>query len=116
LFQGAKLKLTVWFLATYLISQAKTGLSALALKRQLGGSYPTAWLLHHKLMQAMAEREERYVLEGLIQVDDAYLGANAAAARLAEARKTRCFSLRLYPLALMAIPCTPSYRQSRASP
>ena len=31
-----------WFLAIYLISQAKTGLSALALKRLLGVSYPTA--------------------------------------------------------------------------
>jgi len=45
------------------VSQAKIGLSALALKRQLGVSYPTAWLIHHKLMQAMVEREERYVLD-----------------------------------------------------
>ena len=73
-FQGTKLALTVWFLAIYLISQAKTGLSALALKRHLGVSYPTAWLVQHKLMQAMAQREECYVLEGLVQVDDAYLG------------------------------------------
>jgi hypothetical protein len=72
--QGTKLPLTVWFLAIYLISQAKTGLSALALMRQLGVSYPTAWLIHHKLMQAMAEREPRYVLEGQVLVDDAYLG------------------------------------------
>jgi hypothetical protein len=74
IFQGTKLPLTTWFLAIYLISQAKTGLSALALKRQLGVSYPTAWLIHHKLMQAMADREERYMLEGKVQVDDAYLG------------------------------------------
>lgn len=73
-FHGTKLPLTIWFLAIYLISQAKTGLSALALKRHLGVSYPTAWLIHHKLMQAMAEREDRYVLEGQVQVDDAYLG------------------------------------------
>ena len=73
-FQGTKLALTVWFLAIYLISQAKTGLSALALKRQLGVSYPTAWLIHHKLMQVMADREDRYLLEGKVQVDDAYLG------------------------------------------
>ena len=62
LFQGTKLALTVWFLATYLISQAKTGLSALALKRHLGVSYPTAWLVNHKLMQAMVERESGYML------------------------------------------------------
>lgn len=73
-FQGTKLPLTTWFLAIYLISQAKTGLSALALKRQLGVSYPTAWLIQHKLMQVMADREGRYVLEGKVQVDDAYLG------------------------------------------
>jgi hypothetical protein len=64
----------VWFLGIYLISQAKTGLSALALKRHLGVSYPTAWLIHHKLMRAMEQREERYVLDGQVQVDDAYLG------------------------------------------
>ena len=72
--QGTKLALTVWFLAIYLVSQAKTGLSALALKRHLGVSYPTAWLIHHKLMQAMSQREDCYVLDGQVQVDDAYLG------------------------------------------
>jgi hypothetical protein len=74
LFEGTKLGLRVWFLAIYLISQAKTGHSALALKRDLGVSYPTAWLLHHKLMQAMVEREAGYTLCGSVQVDDAYLG------------------------------------------
>ncbi|ASF46069.1 hypothetical protein CEK71_08240 [Methylovulum psychrotolerans] len=49
LFQSTRLPLTVWFLAIYFtracagISQAKTGLSALALKRLIGVSYPTAW-------------------------------------------------------------------------
>ena len=74
LFQGTKLHLTVWFLAIYLISQAKTGLSALELKRQLGVSYPTAWLIEHKLMQAMGEHDEQYILSGDVQIDDAYLG------------------------------------------
>ncbi len=63
-----------WFLAIYLVRQAKKGLSALALKRQLGVSYPTAWLVHHKLMQVMAERENRYMLSGNVQVHDAYWG------------------------------------------
>lgn len=74
LFESTKLPLTTWFLAIYLISQAKTGLSALALKRYLGVRYPTAWLIQHKLMAAMAERETLYTLSGSVQVDDAYLG------------------------------------------
>jgi hypothetical protein len=74
LFQGTHLPLTVWFLAIYLVSEAKTGLSALDLKRQIGVSYPTAWLIHHKLMQVMKEREVAYTLSGTVQIDDAYLG------------------------------------------
>lgn len=74
LFAGTKLPLTTWFLAIYLIGQAKTGLSALALKRQLGVSYPTAWLIHHKIMCAMAEREDAHQLTNVVQMDDAYLG------------------------------------------
>jgi len=74
IFQSTKLPLMIWFLAIYLVSQVKTGLSALALKRQLGVSYPTVWLMQHKLMQAMTEREALYKLSGKIQVDDAYLG------------------------------------------
>ena len=78
LFDSTKLPLTRWFLAIYLISQAKTGLSALELKRDIGVSYPTAWLMHHKIMSAMAAREAQHRLSGDVQVDDAYLGGERA--------------------------------------
>jgi transposase-like protein len=74
LFAATKLPLTKWFLAIYLISQAKTGLAALQLKRDIGVSYPTAWLMHHKIMTAMAAREAQHRLAGTVQIDDAYLG------------------------------------------
>jgi transposase-like protein len=73
-FQSTHLALPLWFLAIYLIGEAKTGLSALALKRHLGVGYPTAWLIQHKLMQTMTERDARYTPCGEILVDDAYLG------------------------------------------
>ncbi len=78
LMEHTKLALTTWFLAIYLISQAKTGLSALALKRQLGVSYPTAWLLHHKINRAMAQQDSTHRLGGVVQLDDAYLGGERA--------------------------------------
>ena len=74
LMDSSKLPLRLWFLAIYLISQAKTGLAALALKRQLGVSYRTAWLLNHKVMLAMAERDAQFPLRGQVLLDDAYLG------------------------------------------
>jgi transposase-like protein len=71
---STKLSLRTWFLAIFLISQDKTGLSSLALKRQLGTSYRTAWLIHHKLMATMAQRDAQQPLSGNVQLDDAYLG------------------------------------------
>ena len=78
LFGSTKLPLTTWFLAIYLISQAKTGLSALELERHIGVSYPTAWLMHHKLRTAMNAREAQQRLSGKVQVGDAYLGGEQA--------------------------------------
>ena len=72
--KATKLPLTKWFQAFYLVGDAKTGISSLSLKRKLGVNYRTAWLLHNKIMQAMSEREESYVLQGKVQLDDAYLG------------------------------------------
>jgi transposase-like protein len=72
--QATKLPLTAWFLAFYLIGQAKTGISSLELSRHLGVKYDTAWLLHNKILRAMADREEAYLLRGKIQIDDSYLG------------------------------------------
>lgn len=64
--RGTRLPLNVWFLAIYLISKAKTGLSALALKLRLGVNNHTAWLIHRTLLQALADREERYVFDGQV--------------------------------------------------
>ena len=74
LMDSTKLPLSTWFLAIFQISQDKTGLSALALKRHLGTSYRTAWLINQKLMKTMALRDSEQPLRGMIQTDDAYLG------------------------------------------
>jgi transposase-like protein len=74
LFAQTKLPLRTWFLAIYLLTQHKNGLSAMALRRHLGVSYNTAWLLKHKLMQAMVEGEHDRLLHGVVQMDDAYWG------------------------------------------
>lgn len=74
IFEQTKLPLSQWFLAIYLITQSKTGLSALALKRALGVSYKTAWSMKHKIMQVMKERDDSKPLKGIIQLDDVYWG------------------------------------------
>jgi transposase-like protein len=74
-FANTKLPLTTWFVALYHLSQSKGGISSVELGRRLGVRQGTAWLVKHKLMQVMAEREAaKPRLEGRVEVDDAYLG------------------------------------------
>ena len=74
IFESTKLPLTIWFLAMHLLTQAKNNVSALELKRHLGVSYPTAWLVKHKLMEVMRLDEDSRRLTGRVEIDDAYLG------------------------------------------
>ena len=74
LLASTRLPLTTWFQAIYLLTATKTNMAALELKRHLGLCYRSAWRLKHKIMQAMAEREEPRKLKGFVQIDDAYLG------------------------------------------
>lgn len=60
--------------AGFHMTQTKQGISALELMRRIGVSYNTAWAVHHKLKQAMLERELVRSLEGRVEMDDAYLG------------------------------------------
>ncbi|MCU7858960.1 MAG: IS1595 family transposase [Candidatus Thiodiazotropha sp. (ex Lucinoma kastoroae)] len=74
IFEATKLPLTTWFLGIYLLTQTKSGVSALGLRRQLGITYNAAWRMKHKLMQVMKERDESQPVKGIIQIDDAYWG------------------------------------------
>jgi len=80
-FESSKLPLPTWFLAMHLMTQAKNNVSALELKRHLGVSYPTAWLLKHKIMEVMVLREQWRQLTGRVEIDDAYLGGEVQGAR-----------------------------------
>lgn len=74
MFEASKLPLSRWFLAMQLLTQSKNNVSALELMRQLGVSYRTAWLVKHKIMEAMRVREQPRELDGRVELDDAYLG------------------------------------------
>ena len=69
---NTKTPLTVWFWAAYLMSTDKRGVSALLLQRQLRlRRYETAWMMLHKLRQAMVNMA-REPLRG--EVDEAWMG------------------------------------------
>ncbi|HEY3854062.1 MAG TPA: IS1595 family transposase [Verrucomicrobiae bacterium] len=81
IFQDTKLPLTLWFRAMWQVASQKNGVSALGLQRVLGlGNYKTAWSLLHKLRRAMV-RPGRDRLSGVVEVDEAYWGAEESGVR-----------------------------------
>jgi transposase-like protein len=73
IFNDSHLPLTKWFLATYLMVEAKKGVSANQLKRTLDVSYKTAWYLCHRIRAAMREASP-LPLDGIVEVDETYVG------------------------------------------
>lgn len=73
IFHDSHLPLTKWFLATYIMTESKKGISANQLKRMIGVSYKTAWYLCHRIRKAMVEANPE-PLTGTVEVDETYLG------------------------------------------
>src|SRR3954453_19819571 len=74
IFEQTKTGLAKWFLATYLVTSSKRGISAMELQRQMGfGSYGTAWAWLHKIRRAMVARD-RVPLGGRVEADETLVG------------------------------------------
>ncbi len=73
--QGTRVPLQTWFFAISVITDAKKGMSALQLKRNISVSYPTAFNMYHKLRELMAhENKQLKELDGIVEMDETYIG------------------------------------------
>jgi transposase-like protein len=66
------LSLRTWLWAIYMVSRDKRGYSAMQLSRELNLPYNTAWFLLHRIRNAMAERDSRYLLKGIVELDESH--------------------------------------------
>jgi len=80
-FHRIRTPLWKWFWAIYQLAQDKKGIAALELAKQIGVCYGTAWLILHKLRRAMRDRTQRYMLQGVVEVDETYVGGQATGPR-----------------------------------
>ena len=74
IFHDSHLPIWKWFLAVYLMTESKKGMSANQLKRSLGVSYKTAWYLCHRIRKAMEEATDKPKLKGIVEVDETFVG------------------------------------------
>ncbi|MCX5905324.1 MAG: IS1595 family transposase, partial [Proteobacteria bacterium] len=72
IFHRTHLDLQKWFLAISLILNAKKGISARQLARDLEINKDTAWYMAMRIRRAM--REDFNLLQGIIEIDDTYVG------------------------------------------
>jgi hypothetical protein len=73
-FNDSHLPPTKWFEAIALMLNAKKGLSAKQMERDLGVSYRTAWYLCHRIRKAMDEGASLF--DGIVEADETYVGGD----------------------------------------
>ena len=77
IFNDTHLPLEKWYTAVALMVNAKKGVSAMQIKRDLGTAYKTAWYLSHRIRQAMSllEAADEAPLTGTLEADETYIGS-----------------------------------------
>jgi len=77
--QSSKLSFLIWYKTMFLLTATKKGFSSKEIQRQLGlKRYEPVWVMVHKLRKAMGNRDDRYTLEGMIEMDEGYFTIQAS--------------------------------------
>lgn len=71
--ENSNLDYRIWLWALFLASLTKKGFSALEVQRLLEHKrYEPVWLLMHKIRISMGTRDEKYLLDGYIEMDEGF--------------------------------------------
>jgi len=73
IFENTKLPLIKWFIAMYLISSHKKGVSSHQLSRDLGVTQSTAWYMLQKI-RLLYPQSDAEAFEGTVECDEVYIG------------------------------------------
>lgn len=71
--EHSKLSFLIWYKTMFLMTATKKGFSTLEIQKQLGlKRYEPVWAMVHKLRKAMGNRDSKYTLEGMLEMDEGY--------------------------------------------
>lgn len=71
-FGESKISLQKWFIAIYLLSQNKKGISSINLANQIGVTQKTAWFMDHRIRKSLTQNGGQ--LFGNVEIDETYIG------------------------------------------
>jgi hypothetical protein len=98
IFHKTRVPLLKWYWLIYHMAMDKVGVSISEMQRILEiGQYRTAWLMAHKVRQAMAKRDAQYGLAGLVEMDESFFGpAGTKRGRGSEKKSTVLCAVSIY--------------------
>jgi len=73
IFEDSKLPLQKWFMAIYLVTSHKKGISSCQLAKDVGITQKSAWHMLHRIRAAI-EVDRTEPLSGVIEMDETYIG------------------------------------------
>ncbi|WP_226177046.1 IS1595 family transposase [Hymenobacter lucidus] len=74
IFEDTKIPLQKWFMALYIFSSHKKGISSHQLARDIDVTQKSAWFLLHRLRYAFEHPNFKATLSGTVEVDETYYG------------------------------------------
>jgi transposase-like protein len=77
IFEDSPISLSKWFVAIWLLSAAKNGISSYELHRAIGVTQKTAWFILHRVRLAMQTRSFEKKFEGHVEADETFIGGRA---------------------------------------
>lgn len=75
IFDDSKVALQKWFMAVYLITSHKKGISSCQLARDIKVTQKTAWFMLHRIRNASDTTEFNEPLSGTVEIDETYVGS-----------------------------------------
>lgn len=72
LFGESKIPLQKWFIAIYLLTTRKKGISSIELAQQVGVSQKTAWFMDMRIRESLKQGKGKLI--GIVEADETYLG------------------------------------------
>lgn len=73
IFGDSKISLRKWFMAIFLMTSHKKGISSCQLARDIGVTQKTAWFMLHRIRNAAMTKEFQAPLAGTVEVDECYV-------------------------------------------
>ena len=71
---NTRLPLKTWLYSFAIVTDAKKGISAKQLERNIGVHYETAWTIGHKIRSLMEIENSNIELSGILEMDETYIG------------------------------------------